>query len=56
MKWNVKAKSKKTEWFTVFAWLPVTTENHIGVWLEKVEKRYKVHMSGGEYVYRVKVL
>jgi len=53
MKWKLKIKNKKTEWYKVFAWKPVRTEDNYRVWLEFVNKRYKVHMSGGSYVYQI---
>ena len=53
MKWKLKIKNKKTEWYKVFAWKPVRTEDNYRVWLESVNKRYKVHMSGGSYVYQI---
>ena len=53
MKWKAKEIVKNTEWHTVMAWLPVKTENGWKVWLEKVNKRWKVHMNGGSYVYSV---
>jgi len=54
MKWKAKEIIKKTEWYTVIAWLPVKTEDGWKIWLEHVEKRWKVHMTGGSYVYRIK--
>jgi len=53
MKWKAKEIVKKTEWYPVIAWLPVKTENGWKVWLEKVNKRWKVHMNGGSYVYAI---
>jgi len=53
MKWKAKDIVKKIEWYTVFAWFPVKTEDGYKVWLEKVEKRWKVHMTGGSYVYKL---
>ncbi len=53
MKWKLKIKDKGTEWCRVFAWKPVRTEDNYRVWLEFVAKRWKVHMSGGSYVYKI---
>lgn len=54
MRWTTKEKIKKTEWFKSFAWRPIKTEEGITVLFEFVYKRYKVHMSGGSYVYSIK--
>lgn len=53
MKWKVKDKTKQTDWYKIFTFKPVRTEDGHIVWLEYVHKRYKVHMSGGEYVYKI---
>lgn len=44
----------RSKWHTVFAWLPVITNNGVRVWLERVERRcYFSHMWGDEYEYRL---
>lgn len=53
MKWKIKPTVKHTEWIKVFAWKPVRTEDNYRVWLEFVAKRYKVHMRGGSYIYKL---
>lgn len=53
MNWKAKVNNKNTEWHIVFAWKPVKTEDNQMVWLERVYIRYKIHMSSGEYVYKL---
>jgi hypothetical protein len=52
VKWKPKEKFVNTDWHIVFAWKPVITEDNHMVWLEKVERRYRVHMTGGSFVYK----
>jgi len=54
MKWKTKTKNKTTDWHRVFAWKPTKTEEGMTVFLEKVWKRYKLHMDSGKNVYSIK--
>jgi len=54
MKWKTKQKVYDTEWHLVFAWKPIKTEDGFSVFLEKVYRRYKIHLNGGSYIYKLK--
>lgn len=53
MKWVKKELKMNTEWHLVFAWFPVETECRHMVWLEFINRRYKVNGDSGKYVYRI---
>ena len=52
MKWKTKPKEVNTNWHKVFVWY-VKTEDGYTVVCETIWRKYKIHMSSGEYIYRV---
>ena len=52
MRWKAKEQNKNTNWHIVFAWKFRKTEDNKIVWMEYLERRYKIHMSGGSYIYK----
>ena len=53
MKWKVEVKTYNTEWHTYFPIWPVKTQEGYNVVFERVYRRWKIHMAGGKFIYKM---